>query len=173
MEMAYCLAFYKYCNSAAVRRFKFSFGPAVAFLFFMLIMPFVFYSKPTGASEGIGVVASILNICMYASPLTIMREVWSSKSVKYMPLHLSIATFLCSFAWMCYGITVNDGPILVCNVTGTILGAGQVALYFMVYFHPDRNEQDGNYTPILENDVEEVSPSSEHVGVTDDDMAVL
>jgi solute carrier family 50 (sugar transporter) len=177
MEMAYCLAFYKYCNARNTRRFKRSFGPSVLFLLFMLLFPFVFCAKPSDASDGIGVVAAILNIGMYASPLTIMKQVWDSKSVQYMPLHLSVATFFCSFAWMCYGITVNDKPIMICNITGTLLGAAQIALYLTVFFHPERAEEDGGnkYTSILEDDVEVASDplSSSNEVIMSDDVAVL
>ena len=89
------------------------------------------------ASPILGVIASMLNIIMYASPLSIMKKVWYSQSVEFMPLHLSVATFFCSFSWFVYGALLGDGAILFCNICGVLLGAVQLGLYYRVSKYPD------------------------------------
>ncbi|XP_057425665.1 bidirectional sugar transporter SWEET4-like [Lotus japonicus] len=78
-----------------------------------------------------GVLSDILNIMMYASPLTIMPKVLRTKSVKYMPFWLSVATFLNGVCWTIYALI--NSPIniyvLISGSFGTISGIVQLILY--------------------------------------------
>lgn len=76
-----------------------------------------------------GFAAAIFSICMYASPLSIMRTVIKTKSVKYMPFFLSLFVFLCGTSWFIYGLLGNDPFVSVPNGVGSVLGAMQLILY--------------------------------------------
>ncbi|KAI3921251.1 hypothetical protein MKX01_030273 [Papaver californicum] len=76
-----------------------------------------------------GLAATIFSICMYASPLSVMKPVIRTKSVKYMPFFLSLFMFLCGTSWFAYGLHGGDPFIDVPNGFGCCLGALQLILY--------------------------------------------
>ncbi|XP_047336391.1 bidirectional sugar transporter SWEET17 [Impatiens glandulifera] len=77
----------------------------------------------------IGCLCVGLNIIMYASPLSAIKTVITTKSVKYMPFYLSFFIFLNSGTWALYGFLQNDFFIWIPNGSGFILGAIQLVLY--------------------------------------------
>ncbi|ONK63340.1 uncharacterized protein A4U43_C07F14040 [Asparagus officinalis] len=56
----------------------------------------------------VGVICSCLNTLMYASPLSAMKIVVTTKSVEYMPFLLSFFLFLNGGVWTFYAILAND-----------------------------------------------------------------
>lgn len=133
LEFMYCVLYALYAPGKAFQR---EFGCSVAFLVILLVIVLSF-EDPHQASPILGLIASILNIIMYASPLSVMKKVWYSQSVEFMPLHLSVATFFCSFCWFVYGSLLGDGAILFCNLCGVFLGLAQLGLYYRVSRYPD------------------------------------
>ncbi|KAI3707762.1 hypothetical protein L2E82_36566 [Cichorium intybus] len=77
----------------------------------------------------VGLLGAGLNIVMYASPLSAMRLVVSTKSVEYMPFLLSLFLFLNGGVWTLYAFLVKDWFLGVPNGTGFVLGLAQLALY--------------------------------------------
>ncbi|PKA56660.1 Bidirectional sugar transporter SWEET1 [Apostasia shenzhenica] len=69
-----------------------------------------------------GFAAAIFSICMYASPLSIMRLVIKTKSVEFMPFFLSLFVFFCGTSWFIYGLLGRDPFIIVCYYSYLILG---------------------------------------------------
>ncbi|CAN6355113.1 unnamed protein product [Urochloa humidicola] len=76
-----------------------------------------------------GIAATVCSICMYGSPLSIMRLVVKTKSVEYMPFLLSLAVFLCGTSWFVYGLLGRDPFVAIPNGCGSFLGAVQLILY--------------------------------------------
>ncbi|XP_058097337.1 bidirectional sugar transporter SWEET1 [Magnolia sinica] len=76
-----------------------------------------------------GFAATIFSICMYASPLSVMRLVIRTKSVEFMPFFLSLFVFLCGTSWFVFGLLGGDPFIAVPNGFGCGLGALQLILY--------------------------------------------
>ncbi|KAL6840169.1 hypothetical protein ACP4OV_029979 [Aristida adscensionis] len=76
-----------------------------------------------------GLAATIFSICMYASPLSIMRLVIKTKSVEFMPFLLSLSVFLCGTSWFIYGLLGRDPFIAIPNGCGSFLGLMQLILY--------------------------------------------
>ncbi|KAF7025159.1 hypothetical protein CFC21_037387 [Triticum aestivum] len=76
-----------------------------------------------------GLAATVFSICMYASPLSIMRLVIKTKSVEYMPFLLSLSVFLCGTSWFIYGLLGLDPFIYIPNGCGSFLGLMQLILY--------------------------------------------
>uniref|UniRef100_A0ACD5WIG4 Uncharacterized protein n=1 Tax=Avena sativa TaxID=4498 RepID=A0ACD5WIG4_AVESA len=76
-----------------------------------------------------GLAATVFSICMYASPLSIMRLVIKTKSVEFMPFLLSLSVFLCGTSWFIYGLLGNDPFIYIPNGCGSFLGLVQLILY--------------------------------------------
>ncbi|WOL19109.1 hypothetical protein Cni_G27906 [Canna indica] len=63
----------------------------------------------------------IFGTCMYAAPLLVMKLMIQTKSVKYMPFTLSMASFLNRVCWTANSFLPFDINILVPNGLGTLL----------------------------------------------------
>ncbi|PSR91418.1 Bidirectional sugar transporter like [Actinidia chinensis var. chinensis] len=81
----------------------------------------------------VGSIAMLGNVMMYASPLSVMRMVVSTKSVEYMPLSLSLASFANGICWTIYALIRFDPFIVAPNGLGTLLGLAQIILYDTFY----------------------------------------
>ncbi|XP_076960705.1 bidirectional sugar transporter SWEET17-like [Bidens hawaiensis] len=91
----------------------------------------------------IGFMGAALNIVMYASPLSAMKLVLTTKSVEYMPFLLSLFLLLNGGVWTFYAILVQDWFLLVPNGTGFILGFAQLTLYSIYSkLNPSKNISD-------------------------------
>ncbi|XVF16438.1 hypothetical protein REPUB_Repub10bG0030600 [Reevesia pubescens] len=92
-------------------------------------------------SAVVGILCVIFGVLMYASPLTIMRKVIKTKSVKYMPFYLSLANFLNGLIWVTYALIRFDLYILIGNGLGALSGAVQLILY-ACYFRSTPKDED-------------------------------
>ncbi|KAL0356030.1 UNVERIFIED_CONTAM: Bidirectional sugar transporter SWEET5 [Sesamum radiatum] len=81
----------------------------------------------------VGILCVIFNIMMYASPLTVMKRVIKTKSVKYMPFSLSLANFANGIVWSVYALIKLDPFVLVPNGLGTLSGLVQLVLFATYY----------------------------------------
>ncbi|KAH9765876.1 Bidirectional sugar transporter SWEET17 [Citrus sinensis] len=79
--------------------------------------------------DAIGFMCAGLNIIMYASPLSAMKTVVTTKSVEFMPFMLSFFFFLNGGIWAFYALLVRDIFLGVPNGTGFLLGTAQLVLY--------------------------------------------
>ncbi|XP_010524542.1 PREDICTED: bidirectional sugar transporter SWEET17 [Tarenaya hassleriana] len=80
-------------------------------------------------SHAMGFICAGLNIIMYASPLSAMKTVVKTKSVRYMPFWLSFFLFLNGAIWAIYASLLHDVFLLVPNGVGFVLGTMQLILY--------------------------------------------
>ncbi|WVZ99781.1 hypothetical protein U9M48_045031 [Paspalum notatum var. saurae] len=81
----------------------------------------------------VGSICVFFGTLMYASPLTVMRQVITTKSVQYMPFTLSFVSTLNGICWTTYAIMRRDVFIAIPNGMGTLLGLAQLTLYFCYY----------------------------------------
>ncbi|XP_051145424.1 bidirectional sugar transporter SWEET16-like isoform X1 [Andrographis paniculata] len=89
----------------------------------------------------VGLICTGLTIGMYAAPLSAMRIVIRTKSVKYMPFLLSFFQFLNGGIWAAYAVLVADYFIGVPNGVGFLLGSVQLILYMIYRKKPGSEEQ--------------------------------
>ena len=99
--------------------------------------------------------AMILNICMFASPLAVVKRVIETRSVAFMPLPLSVASLGCALAWFIYGFSINLPGVIVPNGLGVLLGLAQI-LIFAKYYTKDSSTptvvNDGSDNTLIGND---------------------
>eukprot|EP00252_Welwitschia_mirabilis_P027773 TRINITY_DN962_c0_g1_i1.p1 TRINITY_DN962_c0_g1~~TRINITY_DN962_c0_g1_i1.p1 ORF type:complete len:246 (-),score=4.92 TRINITY_DN962_c0_g1_i1:390-1127(-) len=129
LEFVYVIIFLIYARDMKVRAKIFGIFVLVlsAFACIALVSLLAFHGQTRKLICGFA--ASIFSICMYASPLSIMRTVIKTKSVKYMPFFLSLFVFLCGTSWFIYGVLGRDPFVAVPNGVGSFLGMLQLILY--------------------------------------------
>ncbi|OMP02904.1 SWEET sugar transporter [Corchorus olitorius] len=81
----------------------------------------------------VGIIAILFNIMMYASPLSVMKLVITTKSVEYMPFFLSLASLANGVAWTTYAFLPFDPFISIPNGLGTLFSLAQLLLYATYY----------------------------------------
>lgn len=106
-------------------------------LFFELVVPRLQWDFHWGTDMPLkpsicGLVTDVINVVMYGSPLVVLSTVLRTKSVKYMPLPVSLFTFLASSLWTTQGILLGNITILLPNVLGVALGIVQLTVYSVV-----------------------------------------
>ncbi|XP_024996934.1 bidirectional sugar transporter SWEET4-like isoform X2 [Cynara cardunculus var. scolymus] len=84
-------------------------------------------------SSIVGSIAIVGNIMMYASPLSVMKLVITTKSVEYMPFFLSLFSLLNGISWTIYALIRFDPYIVIPNGLGSLLGITQLILYATFY----------------------------------------
>lgn len=76
-----------------------------------------------------GYISVVVNICMYGSPLEVMRNVIHSKSAAALPIAFSAMSFVNCALWVVFGAVDHDMFVLTPNAIATALSAVQIGLY--------------------------------------------
>ncbi|GMJ11179.1 hypothetical protein like AT4G15920 [Hibiscus trionum] len=85
-----------------------------------------------------GLLSLIFSVITYASPLSIMKTVVTTKSVEYMPFLLSFILFINGLTWTVYAVLTKDWFIGIPNGSGFVFGTAQLVLYAM-YWKPKQS----------------------------------
>ncbi|CAN8259087.1 unnamed protein product [Cochlearia groenlandica] len=100
-------------------------------------------------SNSMGFICATLNIIMYGSPLSAIKRVVMTRSVRYMPFWLSFFLCLNGAIWGLYAFLLHDVFLLVPNGMGFFLGAMQLLIY--AYYK--------NATPNVQDQEEVLTPN--------------
>ncbi|XP_060171357.1 bidirectional sugar transporter SWEET12-like [Lycium barbarum] len=79
----------------------------------------------------VGSICLVSSLCVFATPLCIVRQVIKTKTVEYMSFLLSVLLTLSAVMWFFYGLLLKDFNIALPNVMGFIFGILQMVLYVM------------------------------------------
>ncbi|CAL9021551.1 unnamed protein product, partial [Prunus brigantina] len=142
IELIYIAIFLTYSSNAKRRRILIALLVEVIFFAVVVFVTLHFLHTTKGRSMIIGILCIVFNIIMYASPLTIMKMVIKTESVKYMPFTLSLANFCNGIVWLIYALIKFDPYILVPNGLGSISGLVQLILYATYYKTTNWDEDD-------------------------------
>ncbi|XP_020271305.1 bidirectional sugar transporter SWEET4-like [Asparagus officinalis] len=87
----------------------------------------------------VGILCIIFGVCMYASPLAVLKVVVSTKSVEYLPFMPSFTSFINGVCWTSYALIKFDLYMVIPNGLGTFLGVIQLLIYG-IYFKSTKQE---------------------------------
>ncbi|XP_057994919.1 bidirectional sugar transporter SWEET5-like [Hevea brasiliensis] len=151
ITITHMLCFYGHLQ----RRIAIALTVEVIFVAVVILISIVALSTPKKRAMFVGILCIILNIIMYVSPLTVMvrflvcsacniihyylvnkilffllqRMVIKTKSVKYMPFFLSLASLCNGIIWVVYALLKFDLNVVLPNGLGAISGLIQIILY--------------------------------------------
>ncbi|KAA8530251.1 hypothetical protein F0562_004960 [Nyssa sinensis] len=93
-------------------------------------------------SAVVGSLCIIFTALLYISPLTIIAKVIKTKSVKYMPFYLSLASFLSGIIWLTYALIKFDIYLVAGNGLGVLSGIVQLILYACYYKSTPKDDEE-------------------------------
>ncbi|RVW52884.1 Bidirectional sugar transporter SWEET5 [Vitis vinifera] len=140
IELIYVTIFFVYADS--LKRIALWLLFEVIFMAIIAAITMLLFHGTKNRSLFVGLLCVVFNVIMYASPLTVMRQVIRTKSVKYMPFTLSLANFANGIVWSIYALIKFDPYILIPNGLGSLSGAVQLILYATYYKSTPKDEED-------------------------------
>ncbi|KAK9117100.1 hypothetical protein Sjap_016047 [Stephania japonica] len=143
LELCYLTTYLRFSNNQQRLKVFKIFTVEVALFAIIAATALLAFHTYTSRSMVVGIVCVIFGVCMYASPLTIVRLVIKTRSVKYMPFFLSLASFLNGIIWVIYALLRFDPYILTGNGLGTLFGAIQLLVYAYYYFFGSNESKEG------------------------------
>ncbi|XP_022136759.1 bidirectional sugar transporter SWEET4 [Momordica charantia] len=133
IELVYIVLFFVFSDRKKRVKLVLVLLVELVFITLLSLVVLLFFHTHTKRSMVVGTICILFNIGMYASPLSVMKLVITTKSVEYMPLSLSIASFANGVAWSIYACLPFDPYILIPNGLGTLFGLAQLILYGSYY----------------------------------------
>ncbi|XP_047317692.1 bidirectional sugar transporter SWEET5-like [Impatiens glandulifera] len=141
IETCYVIVFFIYSDWRKRRKILLLLLVEAIFVAIIVIIAMKVFSTTKDRSMLVGIVCVAFNIVMYAAPLTVIKRVIQTKSVKYMPFLLSVANFANGVIWLVYAILKFDIYILIPNGLGALSGVIQLILHAMYYRTTDWNQE--------------------------------
>lgn len=158
IELLYVSIFFIYSDWSKRRKIIIALIIEAIFMAILMFVTLTFLHGTKDRSMLIGIVAIVFNVIMYTSPLTVMKKVITTKSVKYMPFYLSLAGFANGIVWSAYALLKFDPYILIPNGLGSLSGLVQLVLFAAFYRTTNWNDDD-------EKEVELSAPKSSKTDV--------
>eukprot|EP00301_Raphidiophrys_heterophryoidea_P021720 c6064_g1_i2.p1 GENE.c6064_g1_i2~~c6064_g1_i2.p1 ORF type:complete len:255 (-),score=36.11 c6064_g1_i2:204-968(-) len=94
----------------------------------------------------LGWICVVINVLMFASPLSILRLVLVTKSSHYLSKSIALGTLWCAGTWLSYAFCVSDTNLMIPNGLGVLLAFAQIALWYMYRTQPSHNPADDSGT---------------------------
>ncbi|KMT00149.1 hypothetical protein BVRB_1g019690 [Beta vulgaris subsp. vulgaris] len=149
MYICYNLIYLRYSDINKRKAMVLYYFGEVLFLAALICITILVFHSHTSRSNFVGIFCDVFGIILYGSPLTVMFKVVKTKSVKFMPLSLSLAGFFNGIIWSAYAFIRFDPYILIGNGVGAILGCIQLILYACYYGStPKKGEEPPKQSPV-------------------------
>ncbi|PIA61646.1 hypothetical protein AQUCO_00300877v1 [Aquilegia coerulea] len=108
-------------------------------VFGLIVLFTMLFAKDAKRVTIVGWICSVFSICVFAAPLSNIRQVIITESVEFMPISLSFFLTLCAIVWFFYGLLTMDLYVAGPNVLGFLFGVVQMILYFIYRRRAKRN----------------------------------
>ncbi|KAG0453696.1 hypothetical protein HPP92_025000 [Vanilla planifolia] len=135
MEAIYIGLFLFYAHKKALLHAAKLFLSLDVGVFAAIVVTTYLLSKGDNRITAVGWISVGFSVCVFVSPLSIMKLVIKTKSVEFMPFYLSFFLTLCAVAWLFYGLLIKDIYVMLPNVLGLVFGIAQITLY-LIYKKP-------------------------------------
>ncbi|KAI3777601.1 hypothetical protein L1987_47401 [Smallanthus sonchifolius] len=142
IEVVFIAIFFTYSTWAGRKKIIIILFIEAVFVAFVVVVTLMCFHTYQSRSMIVGMIAIVFNILMYAAPLTVMKMVIKTRSVKYMPFTLSLAAFVNSIVWCVYALLPLDPYILVPNGLGSLSATLQLILYATYYGSTNWDDDD-------------------------------
>ncbi|XP_028557181.1 bidirectional sugar transporter SWEET4-like [Dendrobium catenatum] len=133
IEICYVILYLVFSNGPKRVKALLLFLGDLAFVAVVAIIVLIFFHTHDRRSLIVGILCVIFCIIMYLAPLSVMKMVIQTKSVEYMPLSLSVASFLNGLCWTIYALIRFDLYITIPNVLGLLFSITQLVLQALYY----------------------------------------
>ncbi|PRQ17329.1 putative SWEET sugar transporter [Rosa chinensis] len=135
LELVYIAIFFAY--SSATKRINVIIALVIeVFCLLLVALAITIPSyRPSVRCRILDYLCVLSNVIMYGSPLTVMKMVIETKSVKYMPHYLSVAYFCSGVVWLIHTFITRAyfSILLMTYGLGSALGLVQLILYAHYY----------------------------------------
>ncbi|OIW15252.1 hypothetical protein TanjilG_16502 [Lupinus angustifolius] len=129
LELSYVLIYFCYASAKGKAKVTMVATPVLLlFCITAIVSAFAFHDN-AHRKQLVGSIGLVVSIAMYGSPLVVMKKVIQTKSVEFMPLPLSLCTFLATTLWLTYGALIRDIFVAGPSVVGIPLGILQLVLH--------------------------------------------
>ncbi|GJP46350.1 hypothetical protein CLOM_g5649 [Closterium sp. NIES-68] len=140
-QVVYLILFVRYAKDKAQSQVRQQLLALSAFL--LLFSSLLFTAVPPASRSAVaGNFATLFTVVMFGAPLSSLSVVLRTRSVEFMPLPLSLMSFVCSTSWLAYGVYVQDTYVIVPNALGSLLGIIQLCIYYAVSREGRRKSED-------------------------------
>ncbi|KAM0060572.1 putative SWEET sugar transporter [Helianthus debilis subsp. tardiflorus] len=145
IEIVFITIFFTYSTWSGRKKILIILFIEAIFVALLVVVTLMCFDTYKDRSMVVGMIAIFFNVLMYAAPLTVMRMVIKTRSVKYMPFSLSLASFVNSIVWCVYALMPLDPYILVPNGLGSLSATVQLILYANYYWTTRWDDDDENF----------------------------
>ncbi|KAF8696836.1 hypothetical protein HU200_036475 [Digitaria exilis] len=144
IEAAYLTIFFLYSDGRKRKRAFLVLAVEIVFVAIVVVSVLLAAHTHEKRSMIVGILCVIFGTMMYASPLTVMKQVITTKSVEYMPFFLSLVCFLNGLCWTAYALIRFDLYLTIPNGLGTLFGLAQLILYACYYKSTPKKTKEKN-----------------------------
>ncbi|KAL2523355.1 Bidirectional sugar transporter SWEET7 [Forsythia ovata] len=130
LELIYLCIFFIFTNKKNRITILLFLVSEIVFLAVIATITLLCFHTHETRSMFVGIICDIFGIIMYASPLSIVRKVFKTKSVEFLPFWLCLAGFANGVVWFTYAFLKTFDPYIATgNGIGAILGFIQLCVY--------------------------------------------
>ncbi|KAK8953769.1 Bidirectional sugar transporter SWEET4 [Platanthera zijinensis] len=142
IELSYIVLYLIFSRGARRLKALLLFVGAVAFVAVVTVLALSLLHTHERRTLVVGILCVIFCVMMYLSPLSVMffnltrgvqRMVIQTKSVEFMPLSLSVASFFNGLCWTIYALIRFDLFITIPNCLGLVFSMAQLVLFAVYY----------------------------------------
>ncbi|KAK1438559.1 hypothetical protein QVD17_04368 [Tagetes erecta] len=133
IEFVYLLIFIFYSDHKKRIKVLMALLVEIIFLGVLIVLILTLVHTTKLRSTIVGGISIVGNIMMYASPLSVMKMVITTKSVEYMPFLLSLFCFANGLCWFAFALIRFDPFVAIPNGIGALCGLAQLILYATFY----------------------------------------